>query len=209
MNPETLQEKVLVVPSSKIYIDGKWEGMLTSKVEKYLDVIHTEHFFLSRELAEFDPTHQQIIPYLVFRSGKQYFVIKKLKGSSEKRLHQKFMMGVGGHINEEDSGVGENILEAGIKREWEEEVLYSGNYTKRLVGILSDSKTPVSEVHLGLVYLVEGDSHEIDTAEPEKMSGELVHESDLRQYYENMDSWGRIIIRWIEQGQPVGDEVFA
>jgi len=207
MNLDALQEKVMVVESSKLFFKGSWEGLRDSNLDEYLAIITSQYSFLERSLVEYDDSFQQIIPYLVFRHQDSYFVIQKLKGSSETRLHHRYMIGVGGHINEDDDGPA--VLEHGIKREWEEEVYYQGTYRKKLIGLLNDSSTPVSSVHLGLVYLVEGEHDKISSAEPEKMRGFFVHKDNLRKYYEGMDSWGQIVVRWLEQGEPVTNGVFC
>ncbi len=206
MDEQSSREKVMVVRTKDLFFEGKWEGLRDNNIEKYLEIITTKYEFVERSIAEYDDSYQQIIPYLVFHHQDSFFVIRKLKGSSETRLHHRFMMGVGGHINNEDDG--SDILENGIRREWEEEVAYEGTYTKKLVGILNDSSTPVSSVHLGLIYLVTGESDQIQSAEPDKMSGEFVHLNNLRDYYDRMDSWGQIVVRWLEQGKPESGGVF-
>lgn len=212
MTSDEYQEQVLVVPSEKLYEVQQWEGLRLQGLEHYLAIMEQYYDFLPRDTVEEDACYQQLIPYLVFHYQRQYYVIKKLKGSSESRLHHLYMMGVGGHINDGDkqnpTDSIKEIIECSLWREWHEEVHYAGKVKTTLVGLLSDTGTPVSQVHLGMVYLLEGDTPIIESAEPDKMSGQLVPQHQLREYYGAMDSWGKTIVRWIEEGMPVDQEIF-
>ncbi len=70
------------------------------------------------------------------------------------RLRNDYLLGIGGHINDFDAEPGKDILEAGMMREWDEEIDYKGRLLeKRLIGIVNDDRRPVESVHLGLVYI--------------------------------------------------------
>src|SRR3990167_1889087 len=138
-------EKVLVVPADIIFKDGRWQGLKKDKPEHYLDVIRNNYQFRRRGDVETDPSWQQIIPYIVFSHENKYFLYKYTAGAGEKRLIDNYIIGVGGHINEVDvnggpfgSAQGKDILEAGMMRQWEEEVDFKGNLLeKKLVGVLN------------------------------------------------------------------------
>jgi predicted NUDIX family phosphoesterase len=147
---------------------------------------------MPRAEVEDDPTYQQIIPYLVFRHGDRYLLTRRLKASSEKRLRQLYSLGVGGHINPGDLEHGDPIAD-GLKREWEEEVEYAGAFEATLLGLINDDSSPVSRVHLGVVFLIDGDSPEIRIRETDKLSGELLTLEEMRIYYLAMESWSQIV----------------
>lgn len=195
------KEKVLTVSRRKLFSEGYWEGLRTEELSHYLDLIRQCAVFNYRLEVENDPSFQQIIPYLIYRVKGQFFLVRKLEGSGEKRLHFKYMLGVGGHINPVDARNGDDVIEEGIKREWREEVACQYEIIPRLIGILKDDSNPVSRVHLGLVYLIEGKSTEIRCKEPEQMEGQLVNFSDLPNYMSNMDSWGKIVYQWLKKNQ--------
>ncbi|HEV1996767.1 MAG TPA: hypothetical protein VGR61_01365, partial [Candidatus Dormibacteraeota bacterium] len=92
-------EEVLVVPRALVFPDGAWHGFIDADLDRYLEIISAKFEFKRRGDVEEDPGFQQIIPYVVFRHGDRYFLTKRLKESSEKRLRHLYSLGIGGHIN--------------------------------------------------------------------------------------------------------------
>lgn len=175
-----------------IFPDGAWHGFVSADLDRHLGVIRDRHFFKPRGEVEEDPSYQQIIPYVVFRHGDRYFLTHRLRASSEKRLRKQYSLGVGGHINRSDVGDGDPVLD-GLKREWNEEVVYEGRFSARLLGLLNEDSSPVSKVHLGVVFLVDGDSPDIAIRETDKLAGELLTLDEMRMYYLAMESWSQIV----------------
>ena len=182
----------MCVKREDIFPDGAWHGFVSDGLERHQKVIRERHFFMSRAAVEDDPNYQQIIPYVVFRHGDRYFLPHRLRASSERRLRKQYSLGVGGHINPGDLEAGDPILD-GLKREWEEEVIYEGSFETHLIGLLNDESSPVSKVHLGVVFLVDGDRPEIAIRETDKLAGELLTLSDMRIYYLGMESWSQMV----------------
>ena len=160
-----------------------------------MDLIKNNCQFKRRGDVETDPSFQQIIPYIVFNYKDKYFLYKYLPKAGEKRLVDTYQLGVGGHINPVDRDNGSDILEAGMMREWSEEVDFKGNLVgKKLVGVLNDDTNPVEQVHLALVYNFEGDSPDISIKETDKMQGELIDKKDVGEYIKgNPGIWVRIV----------------
>ena len=115
-------EQVLVIKSEVLFKDGGWQGLKTDNLEYYIDLIKNNCEFKRRGDMENDTSFQQIIPYVLFKYQEKYFLYKYLKKAGEQRLKNDCIIGVGGHINKDDVNPGEDILEAGRDREWEEEV---------------------------------------------------------------------------------------
>jgi predicted NUDIX family phosphoesterase len=185
-------ERVLCVTREEAFPDGAWHGFVDRGLDRVQQVIRERSFFLPRSQVEDDVTYQQIIPYVVFRHRDRYLLTRRLKASSEKRLRQLYSLGVGGHINPGDLEGGDPIAD-GLKREWEEEVSYRGGYQSRLMGLLNDESSPVSKVHLGVVFLLEGDSPEIAIRETDKLAGELLRLEEMRIHYLEMESWSQMV----------------
>jgi predicted NUDIX family phosphoesterase len=185
-------EQVLCVKREDMFPDGAWHGFVVENLDRHQEVIREHHFFKPRAEVENDPAYQQIIPYVVFRHGDRYFLTHRLRASSEKRLRKQYSLGVGGHINPGDLDAGDPILD-GLKREWQEEVVYDGRFEARLLGFLNEDSSPVSKVHLGVVFLVEGDSPSISIREVDKLAGELLTLEEMRIYYLAMESWSQIV----------------
>lgn len=176
----------------EIFPDGAWHGFVTTDLDRHQQVIRKRHFFKPRGEVENDPSFQQIIPYVVFRHGDRYLLTHRLRASSEKRLRKQYSLGVGGHINPGDLTAGDPILD-GLKREWQEEVVYAGKFDARLIGFLNEDSSPVSKVHLGVVFLVDGDTPDIRIRETDKLAGELLTLDEMRMYYLAMESWSQIV----------------
>jgi predicted NUDIX family phosphoesterase len=193
-------EQVLCVKREDIFPDGAWHGFVSDSLEQHQKVIREKHFFMARAMVEEDPRYQQIIPYVVFRHGEHYFLTHRLRASSEKRLRKQYSLGVGGHINPGDLEAGDPIQD-GLKREWEEEVVYDGAFEARLIGLLNDESAPVSKVHLGVVFLVDGDSPNIAIRETDKLAGELLTLEEMRIYYLEMESWSQMVYDRLARGE--------
>ena len=185
-------EQVLCVKREDIFPDGAWHGFVSRDLDRLQALIRERHFFMARDSVENDPAYQQIIPYVVFRHDPHYFLTHRLRASSEKRLRKQYSLGIGGHINPGDLDGGDPILD-GLRREWAEEVVYDGRFEADLIGLLNDESAPVSRVHLGVVFLVDGDSPNIAIRETTKLAGELLTLDEMRIHYLEMESWSQMV----------------
>jgi predicted NUDIX family phosphoesterase len=185
-------EQVLCVKREDMFPDGAWHGFVSKDLERHQAVIREHHFFMHRAAVENDPGYQQIIPYVVFRHDGRYLLTHRLRASSAKRLRTQYSLGLGGHINPGDLVAGDPILD-GLKREWSEEVVYDGKFEAELIGLLNDDSSPVSKVHLGVVFLVDGDTPDISIRETDKLAGELLTLDEMRIFYLGMESWSQMV----------------
>jgi len=185
-------EHVLCVTRAEVFPDGAWHGFVDTELDRVQKVIRERSFFMLRSDVEDDPSYQQIIPYVVFRHHGRYLLTRRLRASSEKRLRQQYSLGIGGHINPGDLDAGDPIAD-GLKREWEEEVDYQGHFEARLLGLLNDESSPVSKVHLAVVFLLDGDTPEISIRETDKLAGELLTLQEMRIHYLEMESWSQMV----------------
>jgi predicted NUDIX family phosphoesterase len=197
------RESVLVVPRDRLFAGDEWSGFRDRDLDGLIGRIREHYHFRPRREVEEDPTEPQIIPYVVFRHDDCYFLTHRLRWSSERRLRKQYSLGVGGHINPEDVEGAADPIEAGMRREWEEEVVYDGSFTTRLIGAINDQTTPVGRVHIGLIYLVDGDTPKISIREVNKLAGELLPLDVMRSYYLLMESWSQLIFDYLTR-VPVG-----
>lgn len=113
--------------------------------------------WLQRRQAENDPSFKQIIPYVVVqRDGGKETGCYCRKGS-EARLHDRWSVGIGGHISRVDHAGGPlNLLSLatrGLERELYEELgIRVGGAGPTFAGIINEEVTEVGQVHIGLVY---------------------------------------------------------
>ena len=172
---------------------GKWQGLKTDNLDYYINLIKKNCEFKRRGDMENDPSFKQIIPYIIFNYKDKYFLYRYLKKAGEQRLKNDYIIGVGGHINQIDSNFGGDILEAGMNREWNEEIDYKGKLDKKLVGILNDNRRLVESVHLGLVFLFRGDSPDILVKETDKLKGEMFSLKELGEKVMGTEGWAPLI----------------
>jgi predicted NUDIX family phosphoesterase len=206
--PARERESVLCVPRTTIFPDGAWHGLVATGLERVLRTIRATAEYRPRHLVEDDPSQQQIIPYCIVRhSDDTYLLTHRLRASSEKRLHHLYSLGVGGHVNPGDGEVGDDPVVGGLRREWAEEIVCPAPATARLVAVLNDDTTPVSRVHLGLVFLVEpGDGGAASVREVRKLEGEVLSLEAMRRHYLNMESWSQLVYDDLVAGAPARAE---
>lgn len=188
----SLDEQILVVKRDKLFIKESWQGLnAEDDFNNYLTVIQENQEFHPRSLMENDPSYKQIIPYLIFTHDGKYFLMQRQAKATEQRLKNKYSLGIGGHINEEDITEGD-IMQWG-KREFNEEVDYTGNLNIKPIGILNDDSNDVGKVHIGFVFLLEGDSPNIKV-KSELKSGELYSLDECTKLYDGMENWSQLIL---------------
>lgn len=154
---KTAKERVLVFDAKLLERLGEFSGIITDPVEvkRYADAILKEEnlFYMDRAAAETNPAYKQLIPYCVLQLANKVFCYQRTKKGSENRLHDKWSVGVGGHINPSD-GRGREAYEAAFARELAEEVSWMGNVRQEMKALLYDPSDEVGRVHFGIVHLI-------------------------------------------------------
>lgn len=188
------QEKILVVPQNII------EPLLTSvpfspaNFNAIFSAILANYTWVDRTPAETNESIKQIIPYVMCRHEGKYYMTQRTKKQGEQRLHGKWSLGVGGHINTETDVKGYlNIVEASLFRELDEEVCMSSRHITP-VGVLYDPTTPVGRVHVGLAYVLDTLAPEFTVREPEEhINAQWAGLEDIRKVYSGLEDWSRIL----------------
>jgi predicted NUDIX family phosphoesterase len=116
--------------------------------------------FAPRSALERDPTHKQIIPYLLVQTPDRAHTACYRRNGSEKRLHTLWSVGIGGHIARVDRQMAdealESIVRSGLAREISEEFRsLPPAPPPRFLGIVNEERSEVGSVHLGLVFRLE------------------------------------------------------
>ena len=181
-------EQVMVVERERLAPYLIEYGLVTQELDDALDVIEEQNFFLDRPTAEKSPQYKQIIPYVIIRHGDSYFLLQRTPKQTEARLHNKFSLGIGGHINPDTP----DLLD-GLRKELEEEVHVAGDYDLTFAGLLNDDTTEVGSVHLGVVYMLESFDGDVTVRETEKMTGRWASADELRELRERMETWSQIV----------------
>jgi len=202
-----MEELVFAIPT-----DGFWKLMTYKKKgiikgnSEVLRRIVQNGLFLRRSELEEDPSFKQIIPYAIIsnkeperggvRQSQSFYLFRRTSGQKENRLHNKFSLGVGGHMN--PSGSMESIeqyLIDELKRELYEEVkLLNGCFIEGIefIGFINDDTIPVGRVHIGLLYNIRVSNKEVYVKETDKMTADWIDKTNLAEYYKGMESWTKI-----------------
>lgn len=185
-----MTEQVMVVERREVarWLEAHRYALIRSDLDEILDIIQSKNFFLDRPTAEHSPQYKQIIPYVVIRHGDEYFLLQRTRAQAEARLHDKFSLGVGGHINPDAP-----TLLGGLDKELEEEVGVEGDYEISFVGILNDDTTDVGKVHLGAVYVLDAATRDVTIRETDKMTGSWVARAELAAVRDRMETWSQIV----------------
>jgi predicted NUDIX family phosphoesterase len=152
---------------------------------------------MNRDLAEVDVTFKQIIPYLFIENNEKFLLYTRTKKQTEKRLHDKRSLGVGGHINPIDSIDDSDPILLALLRELDEEVSIKLKTEPQFLGFINDDLSDVGKVHLGMVFYSKSDSENFEVLEKDKMICEWVKKEYLIENLEKLESWSQIIVNSI------------
>jgi len=192
------EENILCVPRAVLDGLGAFEG-LSFEVERYMPALldPANNLFLPRSAAEQDPTHKQLIPYLVIRCGDRVLHYVRGKSGGETRLHAKGSIGIGGHINDGDTHAAHfdsAAYDRAVERELNEELIIPAGYRKKVAALLNDDSTEVGRVHLGIVHIIEVDSPDVGAREDAIRDIEFLGADELEPRRERLEVWSQICL---------------
>lgn len=196
MNPP--EENVLVIKRSLFDELGSFQG-LNFEPDKYLQAILSRgnNFFLSRPKAEVDPTHKQIIPYVLLAQGNKVLHYVRGKKAGEQRLVAKGSIGIGGHMNETDEtlfALDEAAYRGGVEREVGEEISINTKFEDRIVALLNDDSTEVGQVHLGVVHVFKLAEPKVEKREAMITNVAFLGKEELQTRRDSLETWSQICL---------------
>jgi predicted NUDIX family phosphoesterase len=173
------------------------------RVAAWTERIRTRGFFVERRWAERDSSFKQVIPYTLLTCGELVYLLRRTSGGGEARLHGKLSLGVGGHINPVDLAPGSDVLEAGCRRELEEEVEIRTPYALEAVGAINDDASDVGSVHFGLVNVARCETPDVAIRETEVLEGRFVPLAELKELArtqrERFETWSALILDRLDE----------
>lgn len=177
---------------------GAFSG-LEFDVERYLDGLFAVGAprFMARAEAEKDPTHKQLIPYVLMTCGDKCLTYVRGKRAGETRLVGNRSIGIGGHINPVDDEVPlfnvdyRQVYEAAVQREVAEEVNVETPHTDRIVALLNDDSNEVGQVHLGIVHLWSLEAPSVTRREQMITQLEFMGLDELARVRDAMETWSQ------------------
>jgi len=203
------EENVLVIKRSLFDQLGSFQG-LNFEPGKYLQAILSRgnNFFLSRPKAETDPTHKQIIPYVLLAHGGKVLHYVRGKKAGEQRLVAKGSIGIGGHMNEGDESLfalDEAAYRGGVEREVGEEIAIKTKFEDRIVALLNDDSTEVGQVHLGVVHVFKLDEPKVEKREAMITNLAFLGKEELTARRDSLETWSQICLDSLERLIGTGD----
>jgi predicted NUDIX family phosphoesterase len=194
----TEPERVLVVPREAVVAEP-WRGLRTDPagLEAAIAAIGAQARFEARSVMETDPRFKQVIPYLVLRDGERWFLMRRTRAGTDTRLHERWSIGVGGHLNP-----GDRDLAGGLSREWREELDAAFVPEFRAIGLLNDDETDVGAVHIGVVYEADAAGRAVAVRELDKLAGAFADEADVAAVRDRLESWSELVFDALRMRAP-------
>lgn len=196
-----MTERVLVIPRENVPGGCDFRGMRAATAGMFDELrasVARHGTYLDRPVAEQDPTHKQLIPYVVVNDGDRVFLMHRTDAGGDPRLHGRASIGVGGHLNPVDEG--EDALMAGLRREWAEELDADWEPEFELLGLLNDDTNPVGAVHLGVVFGVEAAGRPVEVRERDKLVGGFATRDEVGAAGDRLETWSQLVADWLGLG---------
>jgi predicted NUDIX family phosphoesterase len=192
------EELVFAFPTAEFWklLTYKKKGLIKGNIEVLKRIVQNGLFLRRSELEE-DPSFKQIIPYAIISNNESFYLFRRTSNQTENRLHNKFSLGVGGHMNPDDAREtnGQFLIDE-LKRELYEEVnLLNGCLIEDIefIGFINDDTISVGSVHIGLLYNIHVSNKEVYINETDKMTADWIDKPNLAEFYGAMETWSKII----------------
>ncbi|MBM7558794.1 NUDIX domain-containing protein [Marinitoga litoralis] len=192
-----MNEKVWVIDNEVLNGINFFNGF-TIVEQNILEKIFNNAYFIDRNIAETDESKKQIIPYVIVKNEKnQILVVQRTKKQTEKRLHNLYSVGIGGHINPIDQNdISEITFYNGLNRELNEELYIDKLKSLEYVGLILDNSTEVSRVHLGILFIAYVTN--ADIREKENFNELWMNDSDFQKFDGEFEGWSKIALKALE-----------
>jgi len=185
-------ELVLGLPRESVPGGLGWRGVRGVSLDPLLEAAADHGEFRPRAEAETDPSWKQLIPYLLLRDGDRIFLMRRTKAGGDERLHDRYSIGVGGHVNPEDSDV-----MGGLRREWAEEMDADFEPDFQPIGMLNDDGNAVGAVHLGLVFSADAAGRQVEVREKHKLEGAFATVEEVRAVEGRLETWSTLLFEFV------------
>ena len=189
-------ELVLGLPRTAVPGGLEFRGVIGADLDPYLAAIAEHGTFRPRDEVEDDPSWKQAIPYLLLRDGERIFLMRRTRAGGDERLHDRYTIGVGGHVNPQD----DDVL-GGLRREWAEEI--EADFTPEFepLGVLNDDSNAVGAVHLGLVYAADAMGRPVAIRERDKLSGEFATIDEVAAVADKLETWSALLFDFLTSSE--------
>lgn len=171
---------------------------------------------LSRSKAEKNYDYKQLVTYVLIKAGKLYLTYKRTEKGGEERLHSKYSMGVGGHVNIGDRNQRQlgtcplhnrsrslDFVIRGVWREIKEEVNVQSRIVRapKLLCFVNDDSNVVGLVHFGLVWMMEIEKPKVARSRKGNGLGKIqfMDLEDLKRKQSHFEAWSQLLIDFLHK----------
>ena len=202
MVQNALSRRVLCFQTALLDKLGRFQGISTD-VSKYIPKIITKpnYKYIFRDEAEHNGEFKQIIPYVILLHQDRIFVYRRGKRGSEERLRELYSIGIGGHIEDEDTLLWSSDdvgYEDAMWREVAEEVRINDEYEENCVGLINDDSTSVGKVHFGVIHVVRLTSPSVEKNESSITDAGFIPIERAKQSSRLYETWSKLCLENIE-----------
>lgn len=189
------EQEIMVIDRNVLFMGKVFQGFQGKRVD-YLKRILDMYKFMQRGKAETNPYYKQPIAYAVIVNSNKVFAFQRASDEnySEKRLHGKWSIGVGGHVEKPDEESDNPIL-LSLQRELKEELIINGSFYINHLGYINLEDTAVDKVHFGLLYIIKTES-KVTPKDPEIKQGKFFTINKLKQMSKQgeFEAWSKIAL---------------
>ena len=194
-----------VICFRKEVLDGNLNGPRVFYDEKLRRRILNNLESVARSAAEKDYNFKQLVIYAVIKCGDLFLTYRRTPKTGEKRLRNRYSMGIGGHVNIDDtaqltlfdSDGREGFLVEALWREVNEEVSIKSEVLSepQMICFINDDSSDVDKVHFGTVWLIRIGKPEV-SLKKEKGIGKLefLDLPHLQREKEKFEGWSQLLI---------------
>ena len=160
-----------------------------------------------RSWLETDERYRQLVSYVVFRHSDSVLVYRRTPKGGETRLHGRLSVGGGGHVNATDVTCRDGAIDIeatlgrACKREIAEEIDCGEILQLGTVGVIKETATPVSRVHLGVVVECWLETREVKLLDPGLVDARFVPSIELTQLSSEMETWSSSLVPYLNQSK--------
>lgn len=150
---------ILVIKRDILFKDFVLDGFVHIEDKNILPIINEySEYQLRNDALEKNLAFKQIIPYIIVINKKEkkifgYKRFKKNAGFHETRLHNKFSIGLGGHVDKVEAK--DNLIYESMMREFMEEVDMVNYPSPKVIGFINSELTEVDRMHIAIVAIAD------------------------------------------------------
>ncbi len=202
--------EVLGVKREILFNNNYFQGFLPIAKKDFSNLIKSNFEFRVRnQELESDSSFKQMICYIFIVNPKEkkvfaYVRDKKLKEDGEyreARLHEKWSLGIGGHM--EKSDMDGDFIENSIKRELTEEVIMEKYPQCKITGFINEDIDDVNKVHFGIACIAETLDEVKQNLEDEVREGRFYSVEEIEEIMNNesksFEGWSEISWSFIKK----------